>query len=384
MKVLLFFHGGSGNRGCEAIVVTAVKVIRQKYPDAYVALASANPESDHCINGLDEIIFHNQNRSIKPYSALYFKNYLNVKINNSQSISYRLAHKDIIDRIDDFDVFLSIGGDNYCYGTIPDYYELDRLIKSKGKKLMLWGASIGQEDLNPEKIHDLKSFDHLMIRESVSESQLKESGLTNTVLIADGAFLLDKELLPLPQDWQQGNTIGFNYSPLVEKKIPESRASVIQLLQHILSTTNYTIAFTPHVIQPGNDDYECMQRLIDDLGSIAHNRVLLLPNHLTAAQYKGYISRMELFIGARTHATIAAYSTSVPVMVLGYSIKSLGIAKDLFGYPRLVLDKSELSNSNLLIQKFEELQKDKDEIKEHLKEVLPKMKSLSMSANEYL
>ena len=55
MKVLMFFHGGSGNRGCEAIVVTAIKVIKQKYPNAYIALASTNPNTDQHILGLDEI-----------------------------------------------------------------------------------------------------------------------------------------------------------------------------------------------------------------------------------------------------------------------------------------------------------------------------------------
>lgn len=38
-----------------------------------------------------------------------------------------------------------------------------------------------------------------------------------------------------------------------------------------------------------------------------------------------------MFIGARTHATIAAYSSCVPTLVVGYSIKARGIAKDLFG-----------------------------------------------------
>ena len=37
-----------------------------------------------------------------------------------------------------------------------------------------------------------------------------------------------------------------------------------------------------------------------------------------------------MFIGARTHATIAAYSPR-PTLVVGYSIKARGIAKDLFG-----------------------------------------------------
>ena len=50
-----------------------------------------------------------------------------------------------------------------------------------------------------------------------------------------------------------------------------------------------------------------------------------------AEQLKWIISKCAAFIGARTHATIAAYSTGVPTLVLGYSIKSVGIARDLFG-----------------------------------------------------
>ena len=38
-----------------------------------------------------------------------------------------------------------------------------------------------------------------------------------------------------------------------------------------------------------------------------------------------------MFIGARTHSTIAAYSSGVPTLVVGYSVKAKGIAKDLFG-----------------------------------------------------
>ena len=34
---------------------------------------------------------------------------------------------------------------------------------------------------------------------------------------------------------------------------------------------------------------------------------------------------------ARTHASIAAYSEQVPTLVVGYSVKARGIAKDLFG-----------------------------------------------------
>ena len=168
--------------------------------------------------------------------------------------------------------------------------------------------------------------------------ELKGLGFNNVHLVADGAFLLDKEFLPLPKEWEEGNTIGFNYSPLVHKKHPESRKAALELLKHILNTTSYKIALTPHVIISGNDDYACMLDLLKDLkNEKGVERIFALPNNLNAIQIKGYIARMELFIGARTHATIAAYSSCVPTMVLGYSIKSLGIAKDLFGTERLVL-----------------------------------------------
>lgn len=48
-------------------------------------------------------------------------------------------------------------------------------------------------------------------------------------------------------------------------------------------------------------------------------------------QLKDCIARCSFFIGARTHATIAAYSSCVPTLAVGYSVKAKGIATDLFG-----------------------------------------------------
>jgi hypothetical protein len=46
---------------------------------------------------------------------------------------------------------------------------------------------------------------------------------------------------------------------------------------------------------------------------------------------KGVIRHCRFLVAARTHASIAGYSTKVPTVVMGYSVKSRGIAKDLFG-----------------------------------------------------
>lgn len=377
----MFLHGGSRNRGCEAIVRSGVALIKKQNPTAIVDLASWMPQTDEIIPLIDSIIPH-INREIKKYSLDWFISALQVKFFKNENFAFRRMNKDLLPLLHKYDIFLSIGGDNYCYGEQPSFYELDRCIKKAGKKLVLWGASIGQEDLSPIKIEDLKSFNLILARESLTFDILKRNGINNVKLCADGAFTMDKEELPLPQNWKVENTIGFNFSPLVWKKNQDSYQAALQLVQHILDTTTLTIAFTPHVIEPGNDDYECLESFYSKFKNTG--RVLLLPNNLNAIQYKGYIARMRFFIGARTHATIAAYSNCVPTMVLGYSVKSKGIAKDIFGSELLVLNLDEISNEELLKARFDEMIIDEVKIKNILIERIPEIKIMAQKAAQYL
>lgn len=378
----MFFHGGSTNRGCEAIVRSGVSMIKANLPEVkQIDLISRDPETDKIIPLIDNI-YLDQMREIKKFSLDWFISAINIKLFNDESKAFQVKHQDIISKIPHYDIFLSIGGDNYCYGEQPGIYEIDRCIKKAGKKLVLWGASVGEEDLSPPKIEDLKSFDLILARESITKAVLEGHGLTNVKLCADGAFTMEKEELPLPEGWQEGNTIGFNFSPLVWKKNKDSKDAALKLVQHILDSTDMTIALTPHVIIKGNNDYEVLQQFYNEFKST--NRVLLLPDNLNAIQYKGYIARMRFFIGARTHATIAAYSNCVPTIVLGYSVKSKGIAKDIFGYERLVLALDEISDSTKIIQKFNELLSDEQELNEILNKKIPYIKEMSLKAVDYL
>jgi polysaccharide pyruvyl transferase WcaK-like protein len=356
-------------------------LIKEKNPDAKVYLASWMPETDRIIPLLDGV-FLDATSTIKKFSLPWFVQTVRFKLFKDDSYAFRQIYKDFIKEIPNYDLFLSIGGDNYCYGEQPGIYEINRSIKRAGKKLVLWGASIGAEDLSPTKIEDFKLFDLILARETLTLELLKNNGIEKVRLCADGAFTMGKEELPLPEGWQEGNTIGFNYSPLVWEKNKDSRAAAFKLVEHILDTTTMTIAFTPHVIIPGNDDYECLMEFYDAYKS--SGRVLILPNTLNAIQYKGYIARMRFFIGARTHATIAAYSNFVPTLVLGYSVKSKGIAKDIFGTEKLVLSLKEISDSQKLIEKFEEMQREEKEIKATLTQVIPEIKKMSHKAAAYL
>lgn len=381
MKVMMFAHNGSQNRGCEAIVRSSVKIIKEQIVDTKIFLASGRPETDKEIPELDGI-YDGSSCSIVKYSYEWFISSINVKLFKNESYALGKIHNNIIKHIKDMDIYLSIGGDNYCYGEQPGWYEIDRRIKANGKKLVLWGCSIGEEDMSPRKLKDLKLFDLILARETLTYNMLKCKGLTNVKLCADPAFMMEKEELDLPIGWQEGNTIGLNFSPLVSNKNMKSQAAVRELITHILNTTNFTIALTPHVMVSGNNDYEILDKYYQEFKN--SSRVIILPGHLNAIQYKGYIGRMRFFIGARTHATIAAYSNYVPTMVLGYSVKSKGIAKDIFGEEKLVLGINEISNSGKLIARFDEMVREEVEIKAKLQQSIPNIKQMSYRAVEYL
>ncbi|AKG33409.1 polysaccharide pyruvyl transferase family protein [Paenibacillus durus] len=381
MKIMMFAHGGSLNRGCEAIVRSSAQMIKENISGARVFLASEQPHTDRAIPDLDGIYDGSKSEIVRP-SLQWMMSAVRFKLLKDESYATGIIEQNTISRIKDVDVCMSIGGDNYCYGEQPGWYEIDRRVKRQGKKLVLWGCSIGEEDMTDRKLADLKLFDLILARESLTYNMLQEQGLRNVRLCADPAFTMAKEELPLPDGWQPGNTIGVNFSPLVSSRNKQSGSAVRELLSHILRTTDMTIALTPHVMVDGNNDYELLRLFHEEFKDTG--RVILLPDHLTAVQYKGYIARMRFFIGARTHATIAAYSNFVPTMVLGYSVKSKGIAKDLFGEEKLVLGIKEISSGGNLIAKFSEMLVEEEEIKAALRQSVPRIQQMSYKAVDYL
>lgn len=381
MKVLMFAHNGSLNRGCEAIVRSSTQIIKSQIKDSYIELASGRPKTDEILKKVD-YIFDASGRELNPNFIQKLRMYMELKINKTEHYALSIIYKSIIDRINDVDVCLSIGGDNYCYGEQQWLYTIDKNIKKRGKKLVLWGCSIGEEDLSERKLEDLKTFDLILARETLTYDVLKKNGITTVKLCADPAFTMEKEELPLPNGWKVDDTIGLNFSPLVLKRNPDSKKAISELIEYILKNTASTIALTPHVIESGNDDYELLKEYFETYKLTG--RVILLPNNLNAIQYKGYISRMRFFIGSRTHATIAAYSTCIPTMVLGYSVKSRGIAKDLFGEEKLVLGIKEISSTSKLIKGFKQLLNEEKQIRNTLEARIPEIKKLSYKSAQCL
>ena len=123
------------------------------------------------------------------------------------------------------------------------------------------------------------------------------------------------------------------------------------------------------MIWNGNDDRVPLKNLYDLYKD--SNRVLMIGDH-NAIELKGYISKCRFFVGARTHATIAAYSSRVPTLVAGYSVKSKGIARDIFGTEEgYVVDSKNIRSDQQFVEAFAWLYNNEDIVRSQLVSKMP-------------
>ena len=136
-----------------------------------------------------------------------------------------------------------------------------------------------------------------------------------------------------------------------------------------MKDTNLNILFIPHVFWANQDD-RIIVTLVADYFNFNPRIFILDSDSLNYCQIRYVISKCRYFIGARTHAVISAYSTCVPTIALGYSIKSKGIAKDLELPENLVVD-SKKCHKKCLVNSFEYLVENENQIRQHLMNVMP-------------
>lgn len=379
-KFLLYLQGGSGNRGCEAIVRTTAAILRKcagaKKENTYISTVKIAEDMNAHLDDEGFLIEH-ENCSIPQLPVL--KRGI-AHIYNKVFKSEKLYFKYTLKPFSGFDfkntVALSIGGDHYCYqGAQQQLAYHNKLVKDKGGISVLWGCSIEPSFLNDEKVvEDMKRYDLITPRESISYNALINKGVQNAILCPDPAFTLPCEQTAQSAALEKRKIIGINLSPYAINS-PENKEIGIKsyenLIQYILKNTDYEILFIPHVMKNGNNDIDVMNVFIQRFKQ--SKRVSLVDGtQMSCMQLKGVISKCDMFIGARTHATIAAYSTCVPTFVLGYSVKAKGIATDIFGdYKGYVLPCQEIKGENDVVDAFKLFFENKDKIRKHLKEFMP-------------
>lgn len=382
MKVFMFNHSGSLNRGCEAIIRGTINILDKSYNKNGYILSSFAPQEDDQLTDMVRVL------PFKPSPLNKVEHIIaaaNIRLKNDERYSILKSYKDFFKDAEAADICLSVGGDTYCYGDNSVIRTLTDELKKRGKKTVLWGASIGEEDLTTEKERNLAGMDAIFARESLTNSLLIEKKVnSNVFLFPDPAFTLNGETLPLPDGWQTGNTLGINISPIVAGKNPQIARIISDFIGYVLWHTDMSIALIPHVTASSNNDMTMLNALHKENEQSAKGRLFLLPEDLTAGQYKGYIANLRFLIAARTHASIAAYSSHVPAIVLGYSVKSQGISRDIFGNEQFVMDTENIADMKEVVDTFMALKEQEMEIKYILSKNIPEIIEKAYSAGEQL
>ena len=365
-RIVMYPHGGSGNHGCEAIVRTTTKLLSNQE----VILFSENPEEDRFYLGNTSYGIEKPAKAASRFSLKYVKALIDSRRGNADSFD-ELYFDPIISSCDQKTVLLSIGGDNYCYGDNEYIYLVNRCARQKGTKTVLWGCSIEPGRMSDRMKNDLKEYDLIVARESSSFNVLKDIN-SNTVLCPDPAFLLEQDKGILPEGLGCGTYVGINISPMIqshEKAAGITLKNYTNLVEYILENSDDNIVLIPHVVWSHNDDRVPLEKLYNQYRNTG--RVFMIQDQ-NCMQLKNVISGCRLFIGARTHSTIAAYSTQVPTLVVGYSNKATGIARDLFGTEKnYVLPVQSLSDENDLLNAYIWLDNNADDIRLRYKTVMP-------------
>lgn len=373
MKKILFYGTSTyKNKGVEAIVQSTLNQINTEENKITIATYDIEHNSKYYNDKVSKYIKH-----YKDKKELTKEDINTLKEYDKEPYDYKkyesLYQTNVIDEIKDSDICISIGGDNYCYNYSEWLYALDETVKENNKKLVLWGASLYEELDDVSLINDMNLFDILVIRESLSYNAIRKFVNEDKIIyVPDPAFSLTKEKVDLNPFYKNNKVVALNVSPytITSPSMDDERfKATIKLIDYILNETNYGISLIPHVTIETCNDMDILNKLYELYKD--NDRVFLESEKHNCNQIKYIISKCELVIAARTHASIAAYSTNVPTLVIGYSVKSRGIAKDLFGtHENYVIPCDELKEDNL-VNAFKWLVKNKNKIKTTLKSKTP-------------
>lgn len=364
-KALLYGVGSYKNRGCEALVASSIRIFDKYYDKISIASYDIDYNRDFYCSSSHKYVNHyiteEEMTGTDKEKYDYYKT-LPFDYNNFELLS----QKEVVEEMEDADVCVSIGGDNYSYGDSNWLYAIATEAKKRGIFSILWGASLYDEITNMELVENLKNFDILLLRESISYNAIKPYIDDSKLLLApDPAFSLKPQKIELDQWYKKRHVIGLNLSPLTIKNEKQYRA-ILDFIHYVLEYTDYSISLIPHVLLDISNDMEILKNIYN---KFENNDRIRLENteNLNYQQIKYIISKLDFMIAARTHASISAYSSCIPTIVIGYSVKSKGIAKDLFGdYEKYVIANENLTFSKLK-DSFQYIEKNALTLKKELK-----------------
>jgi colanic acid/amylovoran biosynthesis protein len=377
-SIMIIVNAVLYNRGSEALIRGLTSICKEAFPNCSITLVSSEKEFEAKANIPNIDAYLNRYNYKTRLSINYIVPQFIKRVLRLNTLADKILYNKVLKAAQENDLIFIIGADNYdkTYGMFNRIHSLNVLIRKYCKsKTVLFDCSLEEKHIDNEVVKDMNLFDIVTARESITLENFNKVLDENKVCyFPDPAFVMEPKECSLPYGWKDGYMIGINVSALVTRSKYGSNQEIVlksyfKLIDYILKNTELSIILVPHVMQGA--DLSVLRVLYERF--VETKRVILIENEfLKAPELKYVISKCRFFIGARTHSTIAAYSSCVPTIVIGYSVKSRGIARDLFGTEdNYVIPVSDLGTQKELVDAFKWLQANENEIRQHLNEIMP-------------
>ncbi|MFR4588839.1 MAG: polysaccharide pyruvyl transferase family protein [Eisenbergiella sp.] len=370
-KVILCNYTSSINRGCDAIVKSTADLLHKYGMQCDLAVHNKSYDELFGFEEFDNILYYAElwNKPIERIISAGLE-----KVFRADYMANKIRQNSVWKELKQ-SVSFNVGGDTYCYGRHMASLTLNHYCYKQKIPSVFWGFSIDEKAISDKMIlEDLEKYTLLCPRESLSKELLIKAGIDEKKIcqMVDPAFTLKPKSVLLPDQMKENETIAINISPVVtlngssEELVHENYKC---LISEILETSNMNIALIPHVYIENDYKQEDLLeafRLKEEFKN--NDRVFIINGFYTSREIKYLISKCRMLFTARTHASIAGYSSCVPTIVIGYSIKARGIATDLFGtYNNYVVQCQKFETDRELINSYEFLLEHEDDIRETLK-----------------
>lgn len=319
---LLGFSFEDRNKGCEALTYSFINILRELISTEKLVIVNLTG------TGLGEV--SNYYRDISFISVGFQKK--NISLN---SIKW-LLKSDVVFDCTYGDNFSDIYSLQFVKKT-TQYKEIMLLLH---KHFVLAPQTIGpftNDEIRKRAAKVLNESDLVFTRDELSSECVRKISKANPVTVTDLAFMLPYDE-PKEKD---SRSIGINISGLLWNGGFEGtnqfnlsvdyREYIITLIGKLKS--DYDVYIIPHVFSKDpteiDDDYKVSRYISEKYG------IQCAPKFSNPIEAKSYISKMNIFIGARMHSTIAAFSSGVVTIPTSYSRKFQGLYNSL-NYPYII------------------------------------------------
>ena len=403
MNILITGQTSFHNKGCQALIYTTTEILKGAFLEASFTVFSWDPEYDeqHFDNDSIECRFQEHRFQVGEFSRRnrfwFFLNYY---------LGLRTDHiiwvkPSFYEAIKTCDLLVVSGGDvlaDYGDESIKHRFFPVAVAIALKKPVYVFAQSISQyknqEMLKFAKFY-LNKVSLITVRERLSFEYLKNIGIKAPLhLTADPAFTLmpcndtrlneivQAEHLPDTKSTMIGISVSETATRWSESNHEDFAKIMADVCDQLINKYKARIVFVPHVSYPNdsaNDD-RVAGKAVRSL-MVNKQDAFLIEGDYSCAELKAVIGKCALFIGARTHATIASASMLVPTIAIAYSIKAFGIMEDILDKQKCVCDLTNL-NSQDLLSKAEYLIENSENVVKEMAGRLEKIRKRSMLNGE--